>query len=137
MSVAMMVGLAVLGAVLLGAWLAAVGWVVARRPAAEVREELSRSLPALATCLDALSRDARLDEGLRARARRAGRYVAWPIDLLPYPIHVDDVVIALDALRRIHAVHGLGVLEEAWAGDTLGWNALLAGLGLPREWETA
>lgn len=129
------VGIAVVGGVLALGWLAAVAWVLARRPPAELRPDLRRALPDLARALEALAADEDLDAALRARARRARTYVAWPIDLLPWPIELDDVVIALDAIRRVHAARGVAPIERAWSGDDLGWNALLAGLGLPREWE--
>ncbi|MCA9608145.1 MAG: hypothetical protein KC619_21195 [Myxococcales bacterium] len=130
------IGLAVIGGVALLGWLAAVVWVLARRPPADLRPELMRALPDIAKALEALSRDEGLDAGLRERARRARRYVAWPIDLLPW-IDLDDLVIALDALRRVHEAGGLAPLERAWSGDSLGWNALRAALGLPREWDAA
>ncbi len=131
----MMLGLAMVGGIALAGWLAAVAWVLARRPEKALREELLRALPALARTLEGLAADDTLDPALRARARRASRYVAWPIDLLPYPIQIDDLVVALEALRRVHEASGLDAIERAWAGDSLGWSALRAGLGLPREWD--
>jgi len=129
------VALGSIGAVTLLAWLVLAGWVVARRPPREIRLELTRSLPDLRTTLAAIAADPEVDGALRARARRAGVYVASPIDLLPWPIQLDDVVFALDALRAVHRAHGIELVERAWPGDLLGWNALRAGLGLPREWE--
>lgn len=131
----MWVAFGVLGGVTLLGWLVMAGWVIARRPAKEVRVQLARALPDLRATLDAVARDEAIDAALRTWARRAGAYVASPIDLLPWPVALDDVVIALEALRSVHAAHGLEPIERAWPGDLLGWNALRAGLGLPREWE--
>ena len=129
---------AVGGAALL-AWLAAVGWVWRRRPARDVRVALLRALPDVCDTLDALAIHAEVDPAHRARARRASRYVSWPVDLLPDGLgsigRVDDLVFALEAIRGVHQAHGLELLERIWSGDELGWNALRAGLGLPATWE--
>ncbi|MBX3269282.1 MAG: hypothetical protein KF729_03420 [Sandaracinaceae bacterium] len=131
----MEIALAALGAVCLAAWIAGVGWVFARRPAPAVRAELGRALPALAATLRALAADEALTPQLRSRARLASRYVGSPFDLLPYPIAIDDVVVALEALKSIHEAHGLAPIERAFRGDELGWNAVREGLGLAPEWE--
>lgn len=130
---------AALGGAALLSWLAAVSWVWRRRPAREVRDALLRALPDVCDTLDAIAVHDAVDPLHRARARRASRYVSWPIDLLPDGLgslgRVDDLVFALEAIRRVHDAHGLELLEQIWTGDELGWHALRAGLGLPASWD--
>jgi uncharacterized membrane protein YkvA (DUF1232 family) len=131
--------LAAVGGLSFVLWLAAVGWIVRRRPPPEVRRELLPLLPDIARLLRRLSEDRALPIGLRKRARRAYTYLIVPMDLVPDFLpgigQIDDLVVAIDALLAIVGAASADAIERSWPGDELGLAALRAGLGLPRGWD--
>lgn len=131
--------LAAVGALSLLLWLVAVGWILRRRPPPEVRRELLPLLPDIARLLRVLSEDRALPVALRKRARRAYTYLIVPMDLVPDFLpaigHIDDLVVAIDALYAVVSAASVEAIERAWPGDELGLAALRAALGLPRGWE--
>ncbi|MGE0789521.1 MAG: hypothetical protein AB7S26_27855 [Sandaracinaceae bacterium] len=115
-------------------WGIALRRVMRARPARSVERELLRVFADLLRLLDACAESTELGADERVWAKRARRYAAWPIDLWPFG-RVDDLVIALGALRRVSASKGVDWLATRWSGDEVGWNAVRRGLGLPDRWE--
>jgi uncharacterized membrane protein YkvA (DUF1232 family) len=111
---------------------------VARR-ARELRplwREAVALLPDVGRLVRALARDPRTSWRTRAIAALVAAYVASPVDLLPDVIPgvggVDDVLLALWALRRLVASAGYELIREHWTGTDDGFALLIVLAGVDR-----
>jgi uncharacterized membrane protein YkvA (DUF1232 family) len=91
---------------------------------------LTAEAPEVVRLLRGLATDPRVSWRAKALAASALAYVAAPIDLLPGPAVVDDLVILVWALRRLVASAGYDVVRERWTGSDRGfaWLIVLTGV---------
>ena len=128
----MLLRIAVLGVVVIAlSWLLMV--VLAKRLPPGWAKDAATVLPASATTIRRLRRDARVPRSAKVAILIAGLWVLSPIDLIPEFLPVigplDDVVVVALALRFAARRVPREAIEEAWPADP----ALLARLLRPRR----
>lgn len=111
----------------------------AARQARELRplwRETVALLPDVGRLVRSLARDPRTSWRTKAVAGLVAAYIASPVDLLPDVIPgvggIDDVLLALWALRRLVASAGYEVIREHWTGTDDGFALLVVLAGVDR-----
>lgn len=98
--------------------------------------ELVRFLPDVGRLLVDLGRDQRVPLRAKLVAGLLALYLFSPLDLvpdvLPGPGQVDDLALALVALRHLCRSAGYDVLHELWRGSDDGFVALLVVTGVEK-----
>jgi len=98
--------------------------------------ELLRFLPDILQLLWALARDRRVPWWSKAAALGVAGYLVSPIDLLPDFLpglgQLDDLYLAVWAVRRLIADAGYDVVREHWAGSDDGFALMLMVAGIQR-----
>ena len=93
-------------------------------------------LPDVGRLVRSLARDPRTSWRTKAVAGLVAVYIASPIDLLPDIIPgvggVDDILLALWALRRLVASAGYELIREHWTGTDAGFGLLIVLAGVDR-----
>lgn len=92
-------------------------------------------MPDLVRMLRRIATDPDLPIGLRVRLWMLLGYLLSPIDLVPdiVPVmgYVDDVIVAIWALRWILNRLGTSAVSERWPGDAVGLETVLRFAGGP------
>ncbi len=98
--------------------------------------ELVRFLPDVGRLLVDLTRDRRVPLRAKLVAGLLATYLFSPFDLVPDVLHgagqVDDLALALVALRHLCRSAGYDVLYELWRGSDDGFVALLVVTGIEK-----
>lgn len=98
--------------------------------------ELVRFLPDVGRLLVDLTRDQRVPLRAKLVAGLLGAYLLSPLDLVPDFLpgvgQMDDLALALVALRHLCRSAGYDVLHDLWRGSDDGFVALLLVTGIER-----
>lgn len=98
--------------------------------------ELVRFLPDVGRLLVGLTRDPRVPLRAKLVAGLFGAYLLSPLDLVPDILpgagQVDDLAVALVALRYLCRSAGYDVLHDLWRGSDDGFVALLVVAGIEK-----
>ena len=107
--------------------------VLARRLPPGLLRDLAAFIPDCVTTVRRLRRDARVPRKAKIAVIVAGLWVASPIDLIPEFIPglgpLDDVIVAIVALRYVRRRVGVDELRRRWSGTTDGFDLLVKVIG--------
>lgn len=99
-------------------------------------KELLRFLPDVGRLLYDVSRDDRVPLAVKVRSGAAAAYILSPIDVIPDFIpaigQMDDLAIAVWAVRNLLRQAGYDVLKDLWRGSDDGFALLLMVAGIDR-----
>jgi uncharacterized membrane protein YkvA (DUF1232 family) len=121
---------------LLTAYAAVLLALLLARPDDVTLRSAARLLPDVVRLVRGLARDPDVPRAVRTGLLALLAYLVSPVDLVPdvVPVlgHVDDLVVAVVALRRAVRRAGADALRRHWPGDAAGLRAVstIAGLAL-------